>query len=102
MCPDQPVGRYSFLLTYKGLSSPETAMQDHHHIELLLPVEFPLDCTSLCGFHKPTGTSALSLLELQLFTLAPFVLCDYKITYIPDIVNTFFKKSLNILLFINL
>ena len=24
----------------------ETVMQDHHHIEVLLPVEFPLVCTS--------------------------------------------------------
>ena len=46
----QVVGTISLLLSMKGLSRGELPMQYHSHIEGLLPVDFPLACTSFFNF----------------------------------------------------
>ena len=42
----QVVGNISLLLFMKGLSGGELPVQYHSHIEGILPVDFPWDCTS--------------------------------------------------------
>jgi len=56
-------------------------MQDRRHIEDLLPVVFPLVCTSLFRISLPGRKSGSFQIR--------FLFCNYKLTYKSVIVNTF-------------
>lgn len=63
-----------------------TVMQDHHHIEILLPVEFPLVCTSFIGF----GLLSSLLKDFSALCFKPLLFCNYKLAHGFHIVNTLF------------
>ena len=82
----QVVGTISLLLSMKGLSRGELPMQYHSHIEGLLPVDFPWDCTSF--FSCPYFFRASRLIFLQaVLDLS----CICILTCKGVFVNTFFK-----------
>lgn len=70
----------------------ETVMQDHHHIEVLLPVEFPLVCTSFIRF----GLLPSLLKDFSALCFKPLLFCNYKLAHRFHIVNTLFTYFLKI------